>query len=152
MLAWDAAQTYWNAWVIGYGPELQRALLEALGISRPHWSKLVALAAGAVLFVSVLLTVYLSWSFRRKRKRDRAVALFERFCRRLERARIPPRRAGEGPLDYGNRAAIALPLQAGEIEAITRAYIKSRYEPNTGNSAVEELRRLVRGFKPVGAH
>jgi transglutaminase-like putative cysteine protease len=152
LLAWDAAQTYWNAWVIGYGPDLQRALLEALGISRPHWSKLVALAAGAVLLVSGLLTIYLSWSFGRIRKRDRAAALFERFCRRLERARVSPRRASEGPLDFGNRASTALPMQADEIQAITRAYLQSRYGPNTGGAGLETLQRLVRGFRPVGAN
>jgi len=153
MLAWDAAQTYWNAWVIGYGPDLQRALLETLGISRPHWSKLVGLAAGAILLLSGLLTVYLGWSFRRVRSRDRAVALFERFSRKLERASVPARQPSEGPLDFGHRAASALPGDAAQIEAITRSYLKLRYEPSDdGRRDVTELDRLVRGFKPARAN
>jgi transglutaminase-like putative cysteine protease len=149
LLALDAAQTAWNAWVIGYGPDLQRALLESLGISRPHWSKLVALAAGAVVFVSGLLTLYLGWSFRRLRPRDRAVALFERFARKLDRARVAPRVPTEGPLDYGTRAARMLPQAAPEILAITQTYLASRYEPRGGGEALDELRRLVRAFRPA---
>jgi transglutaminase-like putative cysteine protease len=89
LLAWDAAKTSWHAFVIGYGPDLQRALLEALGVSRPHWAKLATLAAVAVALVSGLLAFYLSWVSRSRPPRDRAAALFERFCRKLERARAP---------------------------------------------------------------
>ena len=149
VLAWDAAHTYWNAWVIGYGPELQRALLEALGISRPHWTKLVTLAAGAMLLVSALLTLYLSWSYRRIRARDRSAALFRRFVRKLERARVAPRATSEGPLDYGSRAAATLPDSAEEIDAITRTYLQLRYEPDDGRTALATLKRLVRAFKPA---
>jgi transglutaminase-like putative cysteine protease len=149
VLAWDAAHTYWNAFVIGYGPELQRALLEALGISRPSWTKLVTLAAGAVLLVSALLTLYLSWSYRRTRARDRAAALFKDFVRKLERARVTPRGASEGPLDYGARAAAALPESAEDIETITRTYVRLRYEPDGGRTALATLKRLVRSFRPA---
>jgi transglutaminase-like putative cysteine protease len=152
MLAWDAAQTYWDVWVVGYGPELQRALLEALGISRPNWSKLLALAAGTVLLASLTLTMYLSWSFRRRRHRDRAAAAFDQFCRRIERARVTPRRAGEGPLDFGRRAASSLPQNAEQIDAITRAYLRARYEPHEGSAALDQLVRLVRSFRPAAAH
>lgn len=151
VLAWDAAHTYWNAFVIGYGPELQRALLEALGISRPSWTKLVSLAAVAVLVVSALLTLYLSWSYRRTRARDRSAALFGDFVRKLERASVAPRATGEGPLDFGARAAAALPDSAEDIETITRTYVQLRYEPDDGRTALATLRRLVRAFKPATA-
>jgi len=151
VLAWDSAHTYWNAWVIGYGPEIQRALLEALGISRPHWTKLVTLAAGAVLFISALLTLYLSWSYRRTRARDRAAVLFRQFVRKLERARVTPRAASEGPLDYGVRAAATLPNSAEEIDTITRTYLKLRYEPDDNGTALATLKRLVRAFRPAPA-
>ncbi len=149
VLAWDAAHTYWNAFVIGYGPDLQRALLEALGISRPSWTKLVTLAAGAVLLASALLTLYLSWSYRRTRARDRSAAVFKDFVRKLERASVKPRATGEGPLDFGARAAAALPAAAEEIDTITRTYVQLRYEPDDGRTALATLRRLVRSFKPA---
>jgi hypothetical protein len=151
LLAWDAVHTYWNTWVIGYGPELQRTLLEALGMSRPHWSKLAALAAGALVAASALLTLYLSWSFRRGRRRDRALLLFDRFCRKLERARVEPRAPSEGPLAFGERASSSLPGQASEIAAITRAYLKSRYERDGDQGTIHELARLVRAFEPAPA-
>ncbi len=151
LLAWDAAHTYWNAWVIGYGPELQRALLEALGMSRPHWAKLAALAAAALVAISALLTLYLSWSFRRSARRDQALRLFERFSHKLERAKVAPRASSEGPFDYGQRASSSLPDHAKEIDAITRAYMKARYEPNGDKTAISELTGLVRAFDPAAA-
>jgi len=149
LLAWDAAHTYWNTWVIGYGPDLQRALLEALGVSEPHWIELAALAAGALVALSALLTLYLSWSFRRGLRRDRATFLFNRFCRKLERAKVAPRAPSEGPLAFSERVSSALPHQAGEIAAITRTYVKLRYEPNTDRNALHDLARLVRAFQPA---
>jgi hypothetical protein len=95
------------------------------------------------------LTLYLGWSFRRLRPRDRAVALFERFARKLDRARVAPRVPTEGPLDYGTRAARTLPQAAPEILAITQTYLASRYEPRGGGEALDELRRLVRAFRPA---
>jgi len=120
-------------------------------MSRPHWSKLAALAAGALVGLSALLTLYLSWSFRRGGQRDRALRLFERFCRKLERAKVTPRAPSEGPLAFGERASSSLPSQAADIAAITRAYLKSRYEPGGDKRAVNELARLVRAFQPVPA-
>jgi transglutaminase-like putative cysteine protease len=151
LLLWDAAQTYWNDRVLGYGLEMQEDLLEALGLSRPHWAMLATLTAGAVLLASALLAFYLSWSYRRLRRRDRAAVMFSRFCRKLERARVGPRAPTEGPIDYANRAAAELPAAAPQIGAITRAYLKARYEPGGGESDIDAFARLVRGFKPQPA-
>jgi len=147
LLAWDAANTSWHAFVIGYGPNLQRALLERLGISRPHWTKLAILAVATVALVSALLAFYLRWASHAKRPRDRATALFARFCRKVERAHVRPRAPTEGPLDFGTRAAAALPTAATQIDAITRAYLRTRYEPAPGLEPLERLRTLVRTFK-----
>jgi transglutaminase-like putative cysteine protease len=151
MLVWDAAQVYWSDWVLGYGPETQRDLLESLGIDRPHWAKLVTLAAAAVLLASGLLTVYLSRAYRWRKSKDRAAVLFARFCRKLERTAVGARSATEGPLAYGNRAAAALPASAGSIGTITRAYLKLRYEPGASPPDIDAFARLVRGFKPASA-
>jgi hypothetical protein len=112
---------------------------------------LATLTAGAVLLASALLAFYLSWSYRRLRRRDRAAVMFSRFCRKLERARVGPRAPTEGPIDYANRAAAELPAAAPQIGAITRAYLKARYEPGGGESDIDAFARLVRGFKPQPA-
>jgi transglutaminase-like putative cysteine protease len=147
-LAWDAANTYWNDWVLDFGPEIQNALLRSLGMSRPHWSKLIGL--GITILVTLLgaLSIYLAWIYRIGRRNDPAARYFARFGRKLGRARVAPRRPAEGPLDYGSRAAQAIPSASERIEEITEAYVKARYEPDDGRDQLERLKQLVKGFNP----
>ena len=148
-LAWDAMNTYWNNWVLGYGPELQRVLLRSLGFAKPHWSKLVLMAVVALGLIMAALTFYLAWSYRRSHHRDAAARHFAAFCRKLGGARVPARRPDEGPLNFGDRASQALPSAAGEIREIVQAYVGARYEADQEGAQLERLRGLVRGFKPA---
>jgi transglutaminase-like putative cysteine protease len=149
VLAWDALNTYWNDWVLGYGPDLQNALLRALGVARPHWTKLVSLAVVTMAFLLLGLTVYLAWTHRGARHRDPAARCFARFCRKIKRMKVPSRRPGEGPVDFGHRAAAALPSASEEIDQIVATYVRARYEPDREGIQLRRLRELVRGFKPA---
>ncbi len=147
-LAWDAANTYWNDWVLGYGPEIQRALLRSLGFARPHWSRLVALGGALLILLLGALSLHLAWTYRSGRRHDAAARYFAKFCRKLSRANVAPRRPAEGPVDFGRRAAETVPNASIEIAEITDAYVRARYEPDHGRSQLERLKHLVRGFKP----
>ena len=155
LLLWDAANTYWNQWVIGYGPGIQRALLESLGLDKPRraerWAMLLALATATTVTMLLGLSVYLAWSYRRRRTSDHAARYFERFCRRLARANVAPRAPNEGPAVYGLRAQRALPAAASEIAGIVDAYLRARYEPDADRTALENLRRRVTSFHPARA-
>ena len=80
LLAWDAAATYWNDWIVGYGPDVQRALLDALGLDgarrSDRWPKLLALSVGATLAASLALSLYLAWRQRRRTPLDSASRAF----------------------------------------------------------------------------
>ena len=102
------------------------------------------------LLLSVLM-VYLTWAFQAKRHEDAAARYFRSFCRKLGRANIPPRRPAEGPVDFGRRATEALPDAPANIEDITDAYVRVRYEPESGASELERLKQVVRSFKPSPA-
>jgi len=151
VLAWDAFNTYWNRWVLGYGPELQHALLRALGISRPHWSKLIVFAVATLALLLGALGAHLAWTYRHVRKRDPALRYFVRFGKKLTRMNVPPRRPGEGPLDFSRRATLALPHASMDIERIATAYVQARYEPGRDGTRLRRLGELVRGFKPAPA-
>jgi transglutaminase-like putative cysteine protease len=155
LLAWDAASTYWNEWVIGYGPQLQRALLDALGLDRAvrseRWSKLLLLCVGATLAGSLLVTLQLAWRRRRRTPVDEAAREFAAFTRRLARVDVAPRAPSEGPAAYGVRAERRLPHAAGEIRAIVAAYLRARYERDADLSALTELRARVASFRPARA-
>jgi transglutaminase-like putative cysteine protease len=155
LLAWDAASTYWNEWVIGYGPRLQRALLEALGLDgaarSDRWSKLLLLCVGATLAGSMLVTLQLAWRRRRRTPVDEAARAFAAFTRRLARVDVPPRAPSEGPAAFGARAEHRLPHAAPEIRAIIAAYLRARYESDADLSALAELRARVASFRPARA-
>lgn len=155
LLFWDAANTYWKRWVIGYGPGLQRALLESLGLENSRraqrWAMLVTLAIAAIATLLLGLSAYLAWGYRRRQTTDAAARYFEKFTRRLSRAAITPRAPDEGPATYGSRAQRGLPSAAAEIEAIVAAYLRARYEPDADRVALADLRRRVLEFRPARA-
>jgi transglutaminase-like putative cysteine protease len=153
MLAWDAINTQWQAWVVGYGPDLQRALLESLGIGglprAERWVTLLVLAVSATAGVLLVLSVYLAWRHRQQHRHDPAARCFAAFCRRLARCRVPPRTPSEAPEAFAARAQRLLPHAAPEIAAIAAVYLRARYEPDTDQAALSELRARVANFRPI---
>jgi transglutaminase-like putative cysteine protease len=147
-LAYDAASTYWNQWVVGYGPQLQRSLLRYLGFERPRWAGLMTLAAFSTAVMLAALTLYLGWTFHRQRNVDAAAQSFAEFSRKLGKARVAPLKPGEGPAAFGRRAELALPPVSADISRIVRSYLAARYEPD-GRAALIELKRLVKQFRTV---
>jgi len=155
LLVWDAAATYWNEWVIGYGPQLQRALLDALGFDgaarAERWSKLLLLCVGATLAGSLLVTLQLAWRRRRRTPVDEAARELAAFTRRLAHLDVAPRAPTEGPAAYAARAESRLPHAAGEIRAIIAAYLRARYERDADLAALAELRTRVSAFRAARA-
>jgi transglutaminase-like putative cysteine protease len=140
---WDAVTNAWNQWVLGYTPRRQRELLTRLGMSRPDWQSMTA--ALAILSGTVLLGLA-AWTLRRRQRQDPAAALWARLSRRLARRGLA-RQPWEGPSDYAERVAAALPERAAQMRAITRLYTGLRYGQAPPRQ-IDELRRLVASFKP----
>jgi transglutaminase-like putative cysteine protease len=87
-LLWDAVNTRWHAWVVGYGPELQRALLESLGIVNlrraERWAVLLGLTvAGSVGLLLALTPACASGA----RARSAAFAMSSRATVRKRKAK-----------------------------------------------------------------
>lgn len=148
-LAWDTVNTYWNDWVVGYGPRLQRVLARALGIEHPHWRHLVVLATVTTALLLVALSVYLAWTFRARRKLDRASRCFARFSAKLARIDVEPPGATEMPADYAARAGRRVPRLAAEIDRVVGAYLSARYEPDERGESLLRFERLVEDFRPA---
>jgi hypothetical protein len=154
-LLWDAVNTRWHAWVVGYGPELQRALLASFGIGNlrraERWAVLLGLAIASTVGLLVTLSLYLSWRHRRRTHADPAARQFAAFAQRLTRLHVPPRAPNEGPQAYAARASALLPQAAAEIATIAALYLRARYEPDPERTALEELRAHVATFRPLRA-
>ena len=143
---WEALGNAWNRNVVGYDRQRQGDLLQELGVERPDWRTL-AIALGAGL--GLLMLALLAWALHQRRPGDDLDRLWRRFGARLARrglARLP----SEGPIDYAERVAQALPERAREVRVIARSYARLRYGPPSANAAAltRELAQRIREFSP----
>jgi hypothetical protein len=154
-LFWDAIETGWQSWIIGYGPDLQRALLESLGFEglRRMQRSAVLLGLAAVATVALLLglSMYLAWRQRRRIAFDPAASCFAGFVRHLQRLQVPARAPCEGPRAYAERAAGTLPHAAARIRGVVDLYLRARYEPDADGAALAALAAEVAAFRAVRA-
>ncbi|HEY5700524.1 MAG TPA: DUF3488 and transglutaminase-like domain-containing protein, partial [Gammaproteobacteria bacterium] len=139
--SWDAMNSAWNEWVLGYGPDRQRRFLDRFGLDSRDLAR-VALAL--LTLVGLLLAAVAIWLARRPGSRDPVVRAWRRYQRKLERAGLQ-RTPGEGPLDYARRVVSARPDLAGPVNRITGLYVDLRYastldDPRPLNRAVSAFR------------
>ena len=152
---WDAIETRWQAWIIGYGPELQRALLESLGFDNLRRAQRSAVLLGLAVTTTVALllglSLYLSWRRRRRTAIDAAALCFASFVRQLQRHEVQARAPSEGPRAYAERAADALPHAAARIRGVVELYLRARYEPDADGAALAALAAEVAAFRAARA-
>jgi protein-glutamine gamma-glutamyltransferase len=145
--SWDALNSAWTDWVLGYGPERQLALLARLGMPGSDWRTLVIGLTVLVAGIMLTLTLWLALRLRTPPAPE-ALRLYREFCGRLERAGVA-RAPHEGPRDFAQRIAVARPALAPAVGEITRLYTTLRYEPTSAEDRLlAALRREVRAFRP----
>jgi len=140
---WDALAHAWNVWVLGYDPSRQRELLSFVGIPDADWR---ALSAALFTILGGVTAVLLVWSLRRFSRPDPVQRAWRGFCRKLA-ARGLERSPHEGPRDYSERAARALPASRQTILRIGALYIALRYGAGRTADGIAQLRRLVRELR-----
>lgn len=154
-LLWDAVETSWREWVIGYGPEVQRALLESLGFDNLRRTQrsavLLGLAVASTVVLLLALSAYLAWRQRRRTAVDAPTLHFASFVRHLRRLDVPARTPSEGPRAYAERAASRLPHAAARIREVADLYVRARYEPDAGGEVLAALAAEVAAFRAVRA-
>ncbi len=122
-LWWDSVNYDWQNQIIDYNQEAQRGLLESVGLRQ---SKLVLLIPSAA-FVLVAALLIALWLRRPARHADPWMRLWQRLCRRLASAGVPPCAASEGPLAFAKRVAHARPDLAEQMGRMTEMYVSGRY-------------------------
>jgi protein-glutamine gamma-glutamyltransferase len=151
--SWDALNSLWTDWVLGYGPERQLALLARLGLPGGDWRALVLGLTALVTGIMLTLTLWLAWRLRGPPP-PAALRLYNDFCRRLEPLGLV-RAPHEAPRDFARRVERARPTLAIPVQRITALYVALRYEPETAErDTLDALRRELRAFRPGsdGAH
>jgi hypothetical protein len=148
-LRWDAANTFWNNWIIGYGPQLQDELFGKFGFDSIRRETLLLITIGGTCLLLLVLVLHVSLKARAWRaSADPATLSFRRFVRALKKLSVEPPRQGETPMTYARRAAATLPEHGDSIVRITTAYLAARYEPDHSGAAGQRLADLVRDFRP----
>jgi protein-glutamine gamma-glutamyltransferase len=147
--AWQAMNSDWDRWIVGYNVERQRQLLSRFGVDRIEWWTLALWLAEATLVIGTIVVVGLLLRDRAP-KRDASVRAWNRFCAKLADAGLE-RAPHEGPLDYLRRVSIAQPAWAPEVTEITRLYIDARYGEGITPEVQRTLERLVRDFRPTAS-
>lgn len=142
---WDMINTYWNLWIMTYSLEDQAGLLARLGIRTDSrsWPVQSALLAIGLIALFIFLFTLRMWR-KASREKDRALEIYERFCRKMERKGFP-RKPAQGPADYADRLIAAAPDQKEDIARIRDLYIRLRYGQQGGDkNALRELALQVR--------
>lgn len=134
---WEALNNAWNEWVLGYGPERQRRLLNRFGIDGTDFARLAIWLIFCVLALLAGTSLLLA---RRPRTRDPAVRAYHKFQKKLARAGLE-RYQGEGPMDFAHRVSRARPDLAAQVSRITDIYVSIRYAREGGDARV--LNRAV---------
>jgi transglutaminase-like putative cysteine protease len=140
---WEAITHRWNVWVLGYNSERQRDLMRFVGMRDADWR---ALTAALFTLLGTITALLLLWSLRRLQRPDPVQKAWQAFCRKLA-ARGVTRAPQEGPRDYSERAARALPRARGPIRRIGELYIALRYGAQASAQGIVELRRRVQELR-----
>ena len=144
---WDALNSLWTDWVLGYGPERQLALLARIGLPGADWRALVAGMAIGLAVAMAVLAGWLAWRLRPPSQAE-SLRLYREFCRRMERTGLP-RAPHEGPRDFAARVARERPALGPKAAQISRLYTALRYEPRADEAPLLALlRRELQSFRP----
>jgi len=140
----DSLNEGWREWVLGLSKERQQRMLDLVGLGflREYGLAVVMVVASSVVLLLLLLALA-----RSDRVVDPLDRIYDRFCRKLERAGMR-RKANEGPVAFSARVVEARPDLRGPVQGFLARYLPLRYGRATGTSRVRDLSRWVTRFHP----
>ncbi|HEY4999482.1 MAG TPA: transglutaminase domain-containing protein, partial [Usitatibacter sp.] len=145
--AWQAMNSQWDQWVVGYNTDKQRQFFQHLGVPSVDWRTLGLWLMIATFVMGGAISLILLARDRPPRG-EASLLAWNRFCAKLAAAGIA-RAPHEGPLDYLARVKNTKPQCAEIAEDITRRYVEARYGGGADREQLRELARRVRDFRPA---
>ena len=131
----DAINHQWQRNVVEFNRDRQRALWREWKLDQfAPWQMVVAVAGGVTAWGLGVL----AWFAARRKRRERALTLWEDACRRLARSGLP-RMEHEGPLAFAERASRRWPQFEIAFRAIGESFATLRY----GDMARRERERAA---------
>ena len=148
-LNWDSVNNGWNQWVLGYDDKKQLEFLNKLTgknlslMDLAFWMTVAITTVMAITFLVLIKT--------KQRKLNLAQQLYAQYLNKLKRSNLAPY-SHEGALDFGQRAALALPNQSHEIMQITQCYNLLQYGHAPNPLLLQELQQLIKQFRLNNDH
>ena len=145
---WDAINTQWNQWVLGYTRSRQIKLFANLGIksaTRRGMATVIILAAAAMALIS--LFYFLGIVKSAAAERDAVQKRYHIFCAKLARRGFA-RKPSQGPLAYASMVKAGRRDLDSSVSDIVNLYIRLRYGRGGNKEDVKRLKALVRQFDP----
>ncbi|MEP7069687.1 MAG: DUF3488 and transglutaminase-like domain-containing protein [Usitatibacter sp.] len=143
--AWQAMNSQWDQWVVGYNTDKQRQFFSNLGFPSIDWRTLGFWLMIATFVVGGAISIGLLVRDRPPRREPSLVA-WNRFCAKLAAAGVS-REPHEGPVDYLARVKSTRPGAARAAQAITERYVEARYGRGATREELRELARMVSEFR-----
>ncbi|MFO7716690.1 DUF3488 and DUF4129 domain-containing transglutaminase family protein [Desulfosarcina sp.] len=145
---WEAVNTRWNIWFMGFSAEDQMALLRRLGLSMGRQSGWLLFMVLPALFVAgAILLIRLRNQEHPKPPGDELQKIYGRFLEKMARFGLP-RPPHQGPLDFARSVTKRHPALQWDVAEITGRYIGLRYGHDDSGNALKDLRKRVRRFNP----
>jgi transglutaminase-like putative cysteine protease len=143
---WDAINSEWNRWVVGFNQDRQRGLFEGIGIPDVDWRTLAIWLIGGIFIAGGGVGLFLLALAYRSRKSPLDAA-FDAFCAQMARQGLT-RALTEGPVDFLKRIERERPQAYASAKQVIEAYIAARYAPADDLGAVQrQFIRLARRFR-----
>jgi protein-glutamine gamma-glutamyltransferase len=139
----DMVNYQWAQWILGYGPDRQKLLLENLGFNSIDWKKLTFYLF-TLLGIIVAAIAFIIFK-KAPKTNEPAKKYYDIFCRKMAKVGLP-RKTYEGPIDYAERISALRKELGNEIRHITDLYVNNRYRSNNNN--LLQLKAAIKSFTP----
>ena len=145
LLSLDNINNGWNQWVLGYDDKKQLAFLSKM---RGKAVSVTDLVVGMIVTLLAAMAATAFFVLKKTAVKLRPTEkIYANYLKKLKAIGLQPS-LGEGALDFGNRAALALPLQKTVILDIATRYNALQYGQAKNAYLLIELEALIRQFNP----
>jgi len=143
---WDALNAVWDRWVLGYGPHLQRRLLDSLDPAGHHALEWIGLVLLALLAPTLATGGWLIRSRLGRLRRSPEERIWRRLLRKLRRSGHP--KLWETPLAFAERIGQKLPEAQASLRLLAWEYSDLHYGDHPSPVRIALLRAAVSRFTP----
>lgn len=125
----------WNYFLLRFDIDKQKDLLEQLDIN-------IGLAILLGMFVTLILSLLLSWLFRNRERIPRSTRIFNLINQTLNQYNLETF-PNEGPLAWQQRISEALPGKREQIKELFACYLAEAYANQSNKENLKRAKKLI---------